>query len=410
MQLPKYEESMLAITSSIQKYYGIDTPYRSLTALDKELAKGYKHVFMYLIDGLGYYNLQKLKKEMPYLSSLAVRKLSTVYPSTTVAATTTACCGLPPVATGWIGWHQYFKEYKEDYILFRDRGYYDETKQCPRNIEFDLMKYDLLWEQVARTGKYGSFIYPPFRTKEVTCFKDQCDMIKASANDPTKEGYTYVYWDKLDSLMHQYGVESDEVKAHASEIDRNVQEMMQSLPEDTLIILTADHGHMDIEYLHLEEHEDLVSLFEVAPTLEARAASFHIKDGKQEEFAELFEKYYGDWFVLFTHEEVFEKKLLGPGEASSLAHDFVGDFLACAIDKYCVCYKIEGPAKGQHAGMTKTEMNTPMILLSNQKKKSGKEILENSRASKSSLQGKNFNKVVGKPKDVSAFRRVNFNG
>lgn len=409
MQLPKYDDSLLAMTSSIQKHFGVESEYASMPDLDKELSKGYKHVFLYLIDGLGYYNIEKLKNEMPFLYSKLVRPISSVYPSTTVAATTVACCGLPPVRTGWIGWHQYFKEFEEDYVLFLDRAFYDMDKKSPRNIEFDVMKYHPIWEKIADKGYYGSFIYPEFRTPEAKTFKDQCKMVLDIANDKDKEGYVYVYWDKLDTHMHGYGVESTTVKAHAEEIDNELKALSEALPEDTLLIVTADHGHVDIEYMALEEHPDLTSLFTIRPTVEARAMSFHIQEGKKEEFAELFNKYYGEYFVLFTHEEVIDKGLLGPGEESERTKEFLGDFLACATDKYCLSYVQGGPPKGNHAGMTRDEMTTPLIFIKKTKKVSGSDILKKSREKKNG-NGKNFNKIVGKPKDPAKFARVNFNG
>lgn len=409
MYLPKYDDSLLAITASIQKHFKMDVPYPSMADLDKELAKGYKHIFLYLIDGLGYYNLEKLSKEMPFLKSCLVRPISSVYPSTTVAATTVACSGLPPVATGWVGWHQYFKEFDEDYILFLSRAFYDFDKESPRNIEFDVMKYEPLWEKISKQGYYGNFVYPHFRTNEVNTFHDQCTLLLADATNKEREGYTYVYWDKLDGLMHEFGVESAEVKAHAKEIDAELKQVAQQLPDDALLIVTADHGHVDIDYLHLEDHPDLTALFTLRPTVEARAMSFHIQEGKQEEFATLFNKYYGEYFVLFTHDELFEKGILGPGEAGPRTHEFVGDFMACAIDKYCLSYIQGGPPKGNHAGMTRDEMTTPLIYVTKPKKMSGQDLLQRKKNQRMQ-DGKNFNKIVGKPKDSSAFRRVNFNG
>lgn len=409
MQLPKYEDSLLAITSSIQKHFGLESEYQSMVDLDNELKKGYKHIFLYLIDGLGYYNLETLSKEMPFVKSCLVRPISSVYPSTTVAATTVACSGKPPIATGWIGWHQYFKEFEDDYILFLSKGFYHPEKIAPRNIEFDVLKYEPIWEKIAKNGYYGNFIFPEFRTPEVKTFHDQCELVLESSHNKNKEGYTYVYWDRLDSLMHGYGVKSNEVREHAKEIDRELKQLADKLPEDALIIVTADHGHVDIEHLLLEEHPDLTALFTINPTVEARAVSFHIQKGKEEQFAELFKKYYGEYFVLFTHDEVFEKGILGPGEAGERTHEFLGEFLACAIDKYCLTYIQGGPTKGNHAGMTRDEMTTPLIYLTKQKKLTGNDILKKSREKKTN-NGKNFDKIVGKQKDQAKFRRVNFNG
>ena len=76
------------------------------------------------MDSDGYYNLKSLYDKNDFLVKNVRRPISSVYPSTTVAATTVATSGLPPVSSGWIGWHQYFKEYDEDFIMFFDSSYY----------------------------------------------------------------------------------------------------------------------------------------------------------------------------------------------------------------------------------------------------------------------------------------------
>lgn len=410
MKLPNYDDSILSITSSILKNYGIESRYKSMADVDKELKKGYKNVFLWIIDGLGHYNLTDLYDKSDFIRKREIRPISSIYPSTTAAATTVACSGLPPVSTGWIGWHQYFKEYDNDYILFLDNAFYTKDEKCPRNIEFDLLKYDALWDKISREGYYGDFIYPSFRTPRVKCFKDQCDMVLEIANDPNKKGFTYVYWDLLDGLMHGHGVLSDEVKNHAKEINTALEELQKQLPDDALLIVTADHGHIDMEYIDLEKYPDLTSKFTINPTIEARAMSFYVKEEERDSFKELFNKYFSEHFVLFTHDEVFESKLLGEGDEYPRIHEFMGDFFACAISKYAFAYKAGGPPKGNHAGLTEQEMTTPLILINNSKKIDTKKLLEQSRKNGRLQDGKNFNKIVGKPKDRSAFRRVNFNG
>lgn len=411
MKLPNYDDSILAITSSILKNYGIDSPYPSMKDVDQELSKKYKNVFLWIIDGLGHYNLESLYEPSDGIRKWEVRPISSIYPSTTAAATTVACSGLPPVSTGWIGWHQYFNEFQEDYVLFLDNAFYKKGEKCPRNIEFDVLKYDSLWDKVSRKGYYGDFIYPEFRTPRVKSFHDQCELVLETAKDPNKNGFVYVYWDKLDSLMHEYGITSVEVRSHAKDINMELEELQKKLPEDTLLIVTADHGHVDINYIDLEEYPELVATFEKYPTIESRAMSFYIKEEQKEKFKKIFEENFSDSFVLYSHDQVFDMHLLGEGEEYPRIHEFMGDFFACAISDKAFKFKTSGPAKGNHAGLTEWEMTTPLILINNRKeRKNSKQLLEQARSKSKLSDGKNFNKIVGKPKDKSAFRRVNFNG
>ncbi len=331
MKLPNYNDSLLAIAASIEKYYGIETPYTSMKEVDEELKKGYKHVFFWIVDAMGHYNLRDLAEEMPFIKAHEIRPISAIYPATTVAATTCAQTGIPPVVNGCVGWHQWFPEFDHDYVIFMNKGYYD-GEEAPVNIEDDYLHSEEVYQKVAKTGKYGNYIFPHFKTEEVNFIQDQCNLVYQYANDPSKEGYVYVYWDKLDTYMHEYGIHSKEVRNHAKEINDVIENLVKKLPEDTLIIMTADHGHIDTEWIDLEEYPDIVATFEKNPTVESRAQSFYIKEDKKEEFVSLFNKYFGEYYHLFTHDEVFEKNILGDpkGHEHPQIHDFIGDYFNVA--------------------------------------------------------------------------------
>ena len=81
MKLPNYDDSILAITSSILKNYGIDSPYPSMKDVDQELSKKYKNVFLWIIDGLGHYNLESLYEPSDGIRKWEVRLISSIYPS-----------------------------------------------------------------------------------------------------------------------------------------------------------------------------------------------------------------------------------------------------------------------------------------------------------------------------------------
>ena len=51
---PDYNRSVLSISSSIMKYYNVDSNYQSLKELDDILSKKYRNIVYLIIDGLGY--------------------------------------------------------------------------------------------------------------------------------------------------------------------------------------------------------------------------------------------------------------------------------------------------------------------------------------------------------------------
>jgi len=65
--LPDYDKSLLNITSTILRYYGISTPYKSIEVLEKELKKDYRNVVVFLVDAMGSEILKKHPDESRYL-------------------------------------------------------------------------------------------------------------------------------------------------------------------------------------------------------------------------------------------------------------------------------------------------------------------------------------------------------
>ncbi|MDD4112357.1 MAG: nucleotide pyrophosphatase, partial [Herbinix sp.] len=100
---PDYDRSLLSITSSVLKNYNVNLGYKTLEYLDNILNRNYRNVIFYLIDAMGSEILNKHHQESKFLINNRVDNLTTVFPSTTVAATTTAITGLPPVVSGWLG-------------------------------------------------------------------------------------------------------------------------------------------------------------------------------------------------------------------------------------------------------------------------------------------------------------------
>ena len=94
-------------------------------------------------------------------------------------------------------------------------------------------------------------------------------------------------------------------------------------------------------------------------TLEKRAPSFFVKKGKEKEFENLFNKYYGEHFELLTKQEAFDMNLFGEGKAARGVEDVLGNYLAIAIDECSLFASKELKHmdffKGHHAGGTKEE-------------------------------------------------------
>ena len=362
---PDYDHSLLNITASILKNYHVDLGYKSLDSLDDILSKNYRNVVFYLIDAMGSEILNKHLNQTQFLVKNKIDDLTTVFPSTTVAATTTAITGLPPAVTGWIGWQQYVHEEDKNVIFFLNQDYYDEEYKFNYNVSEKYVKVKYIYDLIAdkNPNVITHEIFPEFRIKEHKTIQDQVNTIIKTIKNQDKN-FIYAYWDKLDTNLHEFGTTSDVVNKHIKEIDSAISDLYNNLDDDTLVIITADHGQVDIEGINLWEYEDLTSMFKHQPAIEARATAFYVKDESLEDFEKTFNKHFQNKFILYKSTEVLQMNLFGKGEKSPRTEGFLGDYFAIAIDKYS--FRLQNAPhihKATHAGLLKDEMMIPLIVL-----------------------------------------------
>ena len=108
--LPDYNNCLVNLANSVLKKFGAETTAATLPLADKVLAGNYKNVVVLLLDALGISILEKHLKPEGFFRSHLAGAFNSVYPPTTVAATTSIMSGLYPNEHGWLGWDVYYPQ------------------------------------------------------------------------------------------------------------------------------------------------------------------------------------------------------------------------------------------------------------------------------------------------------------
>lgn len=363
------KNTIVNFSNSILKHYNAPTHHESIPEVDKVL-EGHKKVVVMLFDALGTAIRQYHLDKNSNLQKNFIHKMVATYPPTTVASTNACLSGKFPIETGWYGWRQYYEDLGCNILVFKsvdpDTDTYYESS-CG-NIHREKFGYETIIEQIKKANKnlnVGSVFPRPIDPKGPKHLLGYSRRINKFLKNKD-ECLMYVYDTQPDADLHEYGVHSKKAHKQIVAIDKFVGKMAKK-HQDTLFLVIADHGMVDVKTLWVFEHEDLVDTFKNQPSLEGRTPTFFIKDKEHDNFVKLFNRYYGDKFILMTRKEALDSHMFGEGNINKESLRFIGDYVAVSNTEYCFDMQKNRNPKfkffAHHAGYTKEEMEIDISAL-----------------------------------------------
>lgn len=355
--------SILSVSSSVRKYYGLGSAYPSKPEIDQWLAKhSFRCVILLLVDAMGTAILKQHLKETDFLRRHLVQELDTVFPTATTAATTALRTGKAPGESGWIGWVQYFREADDQIIPFFSSGIYSGRKYEPQLAERALdTEYTV--EEMNRIGIRAESVWPSW--SKVNPCSDFAEILQKTAELSKEKDvrHIYSYWDRLDTLMHIHGTAASPVHEELLAVNAACEAFAEKLPEDTGVIILADHGQVDCTPVRLDEDQEIMDCLRRNPSLEPRACAFSVKPERKEEFEALFQERYGDDFVLTPSRRIAEAGWFGRVNPEKLRDEFIEDYICYSIGRKRFAIN-EKMAKtiGDHGSILEEERKIPLIL------------------------------------------------
>lgn len=361
---PDYDRSILALASSIFTHFTGEVYHKTLPELDAELSLGYKNIVLMLFDGMGVEILERHLPKDSFLRSNLITEISSVFPPTTTAATTSVLTAKSPVEHGWLGWSLYFEEIGANVSVFPNTlSGSGGVPAADYHVGHRYLPYTRIIEKINAAEKAKAYTVWPFGEPKVTSVREMCDNIERLCRESGRK-YIYAYWTMPDEDMHVLGTSHAAIKKHMRVIEQEVKRLCGRL-SDTLIVLTADHGMTDVAWRFLHDHPEVVRCLERTPWMEPRAMAFAVKPGLGREFERAFESAFGDCFMLFSREQAKEMGLFGPGTPNQRADNLIGDYIAAATGD--VAIEVSAPQgdmmRAHHAGLTDSEMRIPLIVV-----------------------------------------------
>lgn len=360
-----YNECLTNLACSIRKYFGLECKHNTIEYIDKILSENKpKNVVTILCDGMGSNIVERILAKDSFLLKHKIKSITTVFPATTVAATTSMMTGLNPVETAMLGWDMYYKDIDKTITTFKNSEKGDkEYTPLQEAIEYKdkHMITKAITEEINEKGEDSGYILFPFGENPYLDTDDLYNKIEALCNENGKK-YIYAYDTEPDHTMHELGNDVHEINEIVENINFKVENLSKNL-KDTIIFVVADHGHINVDNIMLEDYPDIVQCLERNTSIEPRAVNFFIKKNKKQEFEELFNNYFCNDFDLYTKEDIINSNLFGEGIENEVFRDILGDYLAIAKTNKTLLYGGSEVLKSQHAGYTDDEIYVPLIVI-----------------------------------------------
>ena len=338
-----------------------------------EVLGGPRRVAVLLIDGLGADLVRAHADLAPTLAGLStpVGDLSAPCPSTTPVSLATLGTGLPPGSHGILGFVTDIpgEDRTLNHVQWADDPDPDVWQAQPT-----------VFEQAEAAGvpatAVGPFAYAGsgltravYRGATYTgavSHGDLCALVLRSLAAAPR-ALVYGYIPELDLTGHVRGVDSPSWRAQLAFIDRVVEELVARLPDDAVLLVTADHGMLDVPRttrLDLDEEPALADGVRIVAG-EPRARYVHTEPGARDDVLHRWREVLGERAWVGSREDAVASGVFGPVDDAVAAR--IGDVVALARGTWALTTPLHEPGPSRlaayHGSLTATELAIPLLAV-----------------------------------------------
>jgi hypothetical protein len=356
----------------------LSEPARQLSGL----IGNHEHLVFVLLDGLGMNVLRRLPAEAFLVRHLEAELIS-ISPSSTACALTSIATANYPGRHGVTGWYTHLPEFRLTMTTLPfverfsarplgERGIKAEDVLPLPAFQGRLPRQSLsLLPYVITHTTYANYARGYTAGHGYASYHHAVDLIIEHVQRAAQPTYTHLYLPDVDAKCHHVGLDHDEVVSLVMQIDAQMQRLATALQGRARIVLTADHGLLDVprecQYL-IQTDDPLLQVLLVPPSGDARMPVFHVKADAHEQFIEMFNRRFGERMMLVDIESVDRLRLLCPsGPMAPFARARFGDFIGIAQKPASLAFHPPGKPIGHlyvalHAGLSPQEMQIPLCI------------------------------------------------
>lgn len=373
IQLPDYGKSTLAeVLPAVAAHLLADSPEAVDGCRDVLGIPQADRYVLVMVDGLGHELLAAQRFRAPYLGTLLddAIGLTSAVPSTTATSLSTIGTGLVPGRHGIVG---YAFRAQDEFILnaltWDDR--IDPVSFQPEPTWLERLGHDpqiaVSTVSLAKFERSG-LTQAALRGSQFFGLNDEADAdyrIKqiVAASQSGQRSLVYAYERRLDHAGHSLGCGSAEWSQTLDEIDAWIEQLRSALDPQTCLLVTGDHGMVDVPSNHQVIIEDTPILAKELDLIGGEGRLRQLYTERPQEVATRWQRWFGERAIVRTRDQAIEEGWFGTVDLR--VRDRIGDVLVAALDDWAIM-TLTRPGEltlvGQHGSLTPEEMRVPLLI------------------------------------------------
>ena len=369
-----YGEAVTAVPEPVLPAYGgacIDGVVRALLERQSGApvwlpapAVDARQVVLLTLDGVGWEQLRARSHLAPNLCAMTGGPITTVAPSTTATALTSLTTGEPPARHGVVGYR--VRVGGNDVLnVLRWRVPSGDARQLVPPSEFqDIEPFEGTRPPVVTRAEFSETGFTGAHLAGVRLYgwrmpSTLVTWVRRFLNDG--EPFVYAYYDGVDKVAHEHGI-GDAYDDELAATDRLVGDVIGILPPGACLVVTSDHGQVDVGDRVVALGPDVLEVTSLLSG-EGRFRWLHARPGLEGRLIEAARDGYSSQAWVRTRDEAVKEEWFG-GPLSPDATTRLGDVVMAPFEP--VAFLDPGDIgevklRSRHGSLTSAEMLVPLV-------------------------------------------------
>lgn len=317
-----------------------------------------------VIDGLGWNQLRERAAFAPTLAGMAGGAITTVAPSTTATALASITTGLTPGEHGLVGYRVDIGGEVLNVLRWQVTGSDARRRMDPRAMQ---PFAPFLGERVPVVGRAelegSAFTEAHLRGTRSVGYR-LASSLPVIVGELLAQGerFVYAYYDGIDKVAHERGF-GPFYDAELRAVDMLVAAVIEQLPPGAVLVVTADHGQVQVGERVVTLHPDALTLVR-AQSGEGRFRWLHARHGALADLHAAALHHHGDVAWVLSREELIDDQFFGAVVSPPVAARY-GDVALVPFAPLAFHDPDDSgssPLVCRHGSLTADEMLVPLLV------------------------------------------------